>query len=112
MEEGHKKARQRLQQICPSKELKILMIETLLGTGYVLTNFIRENIEVDKLTIDAAYACALVASNLMCLLGGKGNSLDFQPIDLSNEEDVRKKLALAAKNLYDYCQKEGLIDGV
>lgn len=109
---NHKQAREKLERILPLKSQKVLMIETLLGTGYVLTNFIRENIEVDKLTIDAAYACALVASNLMCLLGRKGDSLDFQPIDLSNEEDVRKKLALAAKNLYDYCQKEGLIDGV
>jgi hypothetical protein len=109
---NHKQTREKLERILPLKSQKVLMIETLLGTGYVLVNFIRENIEADKLDIDAAYACALICSNLMCLLGGKGDSLDFQPIDLSNEEDVSKKLALAAKNLYDYCQKEGLIDGV
>ncbi len=47
MEEGHKKARQRIQKIFGSKELKISFIESLLGAGHILCNFIKDNVETE-----------------------------------------------------------------
>ena len=107
-----KQVRERMDAIIPMKSQKILMIETLLGTGYVLANFIKDNIETEKLTLDAAYAISIIMSNLMCLAARIGDEVTYQAIDLSQEEDIRKKIAMSAKSLYDYCLKEGLIDGV
>lgn len=112
MEEGHKKARQRIQKIFGSKELKISFIESLLGAGHILCNFIKDNVETDKLTVDAAYALQMFITNLMAVISGKGKGENYKFVDLSNEKDVRKKLALTVKDIYEYCKKEGLIDGV
>jgi len=112
MNEEDKLVHDRINKILPRPKDKILLIETLLGCGYALTDFIRKN--HDFITPDAqtAYHIGIVIANLFAFVNPihlDGKAI-FEIKDFSKEEDLDKKLAFTVKHLYDYCKERKLLE--
>lgn len=96
------------------EEHRILMIETLLGTSGILTQFIINNLKIKTLPDEIKYACALTANNILNLISDK-EKIDFENMSEKSfemseqiQESIYRRMKYVVEELYKNFQENDL----